>query len=197
MPPPHAERKLTRDEIDLIRLWIEQGAPWETHWAFRHPERPEAPAVENASWPRNAIDNFVLARLETEGLEPSLEADKVTLLRRATFDLTGLPPTPEQVDSFIDDDSPDAYEERVDDLLQSKHYGERMAMEWLDLARYADTHGYHIDSHRDMWHWRDWVIEAFNRNMPYDRFTIEQLAGDLLPNPAASSSSPPGSTAIT
>ena len=184
MPPPHAERKLTRDEIDLIRLWIEQGAPWETHWAYRHPEGPEAPAIENSSWPRNAIDNFVLARLEAESLEPSLEADKVTLLRRATFDLTGLPPTPEQVDSFLDDDSPDAYEDRVDNLLQSKHYGERMAMEWLDLARYADTHGYHIDSHRDMWHWRDWVIEAFNRNMPYDRFTIEQLAGDLLPNPS-------------
>ena len=117
-------------------------------------------------------------------LEPSPEADKITLLRRVTFDLTGLPPTPEQVDSFLDDDSPDAYEKRVDDLLQSTHYGERMAMQWLDLARYADTHGYHIDSHRDMWRWRDWVIKAFNRNMPYDRFTIEQLAGDLLPNPS-------------
>ena len=184
MPPPNAERKLTRDEIDLIRLWIEQGAPWETQWAYLPPERPDEPAVENASWPRNAIDNFVLARLEAEGLEPSPEAGKITLLRRVTFDLTGLPPTPEQVDSFLDDDSPDAYEKRVDDLLHSTHYGERMAMQWLDLARYADTHGYHIDSHRDMWHWRDWVIKAFNRNMPYDQFTIEQLAGDLLPNPS-------------
>ena len=184
MPPPNAERKLTRDEIDLIRSWIEQGAPWETQWAYLPPDLPEEPAVENASWPRNAIDNFVLARLEAEGLEPSPEADKITLLRRVTFDLTGLPPTPEQVDSFLDDDSPDAYEKRVDDLLQSTHYGERMAMQWLDLARYADTHGYHIDSHRDMWRWRDWVIKAFNRNMPYDRFTIEQLAGDLLPNPS-------------
>ena len=184
MPPPNAERKLTRDEIDLIRSWIEQGAPWETQWAYLPPDLPEEPAVENAPWPRNAIDNFVLARLEAEGLEPSPEADKITLLRRVTFDLTGLPPTPEQVDSFLDDDSPDAYEKRVDDLLQSTHYGERMAMQWLDLARYADTHGYHIDSHRDMWRWRDWVIKAFNRNMPYDRFTIEQLAGDLLPNPS-------------
>ena len=184
MPPPNAERKLTRDEIDLIRSWIEQGAPWETQWAYLPPDLPEEPAVENAPWPRNAIDNFVLARLEAEGLEPSPEADKITLLRRVTFDLTGLPPTPEQVDSFLDDDSPDAYEKRVDDLLQSTHYGERMAIEWLDLARYADTHGYHIDSHRDMWRWRDWVIKAFNRNMPYDRFTIEQLAGDLLPNPS-------------
>ena len=184
MPPPNAERKLTQDEIDLIHLWIEQGAQWETQWAFLPPERPEEPAVANSSWPRNAIDNFVLARLEAEGLKPLPEADKITLLRRVTFDLTGLPPSPEQVDSFLDDDSLGAYEKRVDDLLQSAHYGERMAMQWLDLARYADTHGYHIDSHRDMWHWRDWVIKAFNRNMPFDRFTIEQLAGDLLPNPS-------------
>ena len=138
--------------------------------------------MQNAAWPRNPIDNFVLARLEREGLKPSPEADKATLLRRVSFDLTGLPPTPAEVDAFLADKSPDAYEKRVDRLLHSPHYGERMAMQWLDLARYADTHGYHIDSHRDMWHWRDWVIDAFNRNMPYDQFTIEQLAGDLLPN---------------
>ena len=131
---------------------------------------------------RNPIDNFVLARLETEGLKPSPEADKATLLRRVSFDLTGLPPTPAEVDSFVADKSPDAYEKRVDQLLASPHYGERMAMEWLDLARYSDTHGYHIDSLREMWPWRDWVIKAYNQNMPYDQFTIEQLAGDLLPN---------------
>ena len=183
MPPPTSERKLTQDEIDTIRRWIDQGAGWETHWAYLPPQRPQPPTVGNAAWTRNAIDNFVLARLEKEGLEPAPEADKITLLRRVSFDLTGLPPTPEQVDAFLADDTPDAYEKRVDELLKSSHYGERMAMQWLDLARYADTHGYHIDSHRDMWRWRDWVIQAFNRNMPYDRFTIEQLAGDLLPDP--------------
>ncbi len=131
----------------------------------------------------NPIDNFILARLESEGLKPSPEADKATLLRRVTFDLTGLPPTPAEMDAFLHDKSPDAYEKVVDRLLNSPRYGERMAMQWLDLARYADTHGYHIDSHREMWHWRDWVIDAFNRNMPFDEFTIEQLAGDLLPHP--------------
>ncbi len=184
MPPPAFERTLTQDEIDTIRLWIDQGAQWETHWAYIPPQRPEPSAVSSSSWTRNAIDHFVLARLEKEGLKPSPEADKITLLRRVAFDLTGLPPTPEQVDSFLNDESPDAYEKRVDELLKSAHYGERMAMQWLDLARYADTHGYHIDSHRDMWRWRDWVIQAFNRNMPYDQFTIEQLAGDLLPDPS-------------
>ncbi|MGH9632837.1 MAG: DUF1549 domain-containing protein, partial [Bryobacteraceae bacterium] len=131
---------------------------------------------------RNAIDNFILARLDREGLKQSPEADKRTLIRRVSFDLTGLPPTPAEVKAFLSDKSPDAYEKVVDRLLGSPHYGERMAMQWLDLARYADTHGYHIDSHRDMWPWRDWVIRAFNQNMPYDRFTIEQLAGDLLPD---------------
>jgi hypothetical protein len=144
--------------------------------------RPEPPAVRNRGWVRTPIDQFILARLEREGLKPSREADKVTLLRRVTYDLTGLPPTPEEVDAFLADRSPDAYERRVEALLQSPHYGERMAMPWLDTARYADSHGYHIDSHRDMWPWRDWVIDAFNRNLPFDQFTIEQLAGDLLPD---------------
>ncbi len=182
MPPSFSNRHLTPKQIELIREWIDQGARWETHWAFVPPRRPELPQVAEAGWPRNPIDNFILARLESEGLRPAHEAGKVTLLRRVTLDLTGLPPTPAEVRAFLADPSPDAYEKRVDALLQSPHYGERMAMEWLDLARYSDTHGYHIDSQRDMWAWRDWVIGAFNSNMPFDRFTIEQIAGDLLPN---------------
>jgi hypothetical protein len=182
MPPAASGLSLTDKEIDTLRRWIDQGAKWETHWAYTAPIRPEPPAVSNAKWARNPIDQFILARLERESLKPSPEADKITLLRRVTFDLTGLPPTPEEIDSFTKDKSPDAYEKVVDRLLASPRYGERMAMHWLDLARYADTHGYHIDSHRDMWPWRDWVIRAFNRNLPYSEFTIEQLAGDLLPN---------------
>ena len=182
MPPPFSGRTLTDKQITLLRRWIDEGAKWETHWAYLQPRRPELPQVSNTAWPRNAIDNFILARLDREGLKPSPEADKVTLLRRLSYDLTGLPPTPEEVDAFLADTSPDAYEKQVDRLLNSPHYGERMAMQWLDLARYADTHGYHIDSHREMWRWRDWVINAFNRNMPFDQFTTEQLAGDLLPN---------------
>jgi len=183
MPPPYAERTLTDKQVELIRRWIDEGAKWEMHWAYVPPQRPNLPAVKHPSWPRNPIDNFILARLESEGLQPSPEADKATLIRRVTFDLAGLPPTPAEADAFQNDKSPDAYEKVVDRLLASPRYGERMAMQWLDLARYADTHGYHIDSHREMWHWRDWVIDAFNRNMPYDEFTIDQLAGDLLPHP--------------
>ena len=183
MPPPFAERFPDQKQIELIRRWIDEGAKWETHWAYAAPKRPELPAVTNKAWARNPIDHFILAKLEAEGLKPSAEADKATLLRRVTFDLTGLPPTPAEVDAFVRDKSPRAYEKVVDRLLASPHYGERMAMQWLDLARYADTHGYHIDSHREMWHWRDWVMDAFNRNMPFDEFTIEQLAGDLLPHP--------------
>ncbi|HEY3134719.1 MAG TPA: DUF1549 domain-containing protein, partial [Blastocatellia bacterium] len=176
MPPPEAELTLSDKQIELLRRWIDEGAKWETHWAYIAPKRPELPTVKDRAWPRNPMDHFILARLEREGLKPQPEADRVTLLRRVTYDLTGLPPTPADVDSFVRDKSPDAYEKRVDQLLRSPHYGERMAMHWLDLARYADTHGYHIDSHRDMWPWRDWVIKAFNSNMPFDQFTIEQLA---------------------
>jgi hypothetical protein len=183
MPPPYAERTLNDKQIELIRRWIDEGAKWEIHWAYIPPKRPDLPEVKNTAWTHNPIDNFILARLESEGLTPSPEADKVTLIRRVTFDLTGLPPTPAEVDEFLRDKSPSAYEKVVDRLLASPQYGERMTMHWLDLARYADTHGYHIDSHREMWHWRDWVIDAFNRNMPFDEFTIEQLAGDLLPHP--------------
>jgi hypothetical protein len=181
MPPPDSGRSLTDNQKALIARWIDQGAKWETHWAYVTPVRSDPPKVAAAGWPRNPIDNFVLARLEKEGMSPSPEADRATLLRRVTLDLTGLPPTPAEIASFLADKSPEAYETRVDRLLRSPHYGERMAMQWLDLARYADTHGYHIDSHRDMWPWRDWVINAFNRNMPFDQFTTEQLAGDLLP----------------
>ncbi|MFN3322988.1 MAG: DUF1553 domain-containing protein [Bryobacteraceae bacterium] len=183
MPPPAAGPRLNEKQVELIRRWIEQGAEWSTHWAYVPPARPEPPSVRQPGWPRNPIDNFILARLEKEGLKPSPEADRRTLIRRLTLDLTGLPPTPAEVEAFVRDRSPDAYEKLVDRLLASPHYGERMAMQWLDLARYADSHGFHIDSHRDMWRWRDWVIDAFNRNMPYDRFAVEQLAGDLLPSP--------------
>src|SRR5205807_1517945 len=182
MPPVSYGRPLTPRQIELFRVWIGQGANWQSHWAFDPPKRPAVPEVKDKTWPKNPIDNFVLAHLEAEGLKPSPEADKATLLRRVSLDLTGLPPPPAEVDSFLADHSPDAYEKRVDELLKSPHYGERMAMPWLDLARYADTHGYHIDSLREMWPWRDWVIDAFNRNMRFDEFTIEQIAGDLLPN---------------
>ena len=182
MPPTYSGRTLTAKQIELIKEWIDQGAKWEMLWSFVPPKRPPVPEVKDKAWARNPIDNFVLARLETEGLKPSPEADKATLLRRVYFDLTGLPPTPAEIDSFLADPSPDAYEKRVDQLLASPHYGERMAMPWLDVARYSDTHGYHIDSMRDMWAWRDWVIKAYNQNMPYDEFTVEQIAGDLLPN---------------
>ncbi len=182
MPPPWSGRSLTAKQIELFRRWIDQGAKWQSHWAFDPPKRPAIPEVKDKTWPKNPVDYFTLARLEAQGLKPSEEADRATLLRRVSLDLTGLPPTPAEVDSFVADKSPDAYEKRVDHLLQSPHYGERMAMPWLDLARYSDTHGYHIDSLREMWPWRDWVIAAFDRNMPFDEFTIEQLAGDLLPN---------------
>ncbi len=182
MPPPQAGTTLTESQVVTIRKWIEQGAKWQRHWSFEPPQAAPLPAIHNEKWPRNPIDRFVLARLEHDGLKPSPEADRATLLRRLSFDLTGLPPTTAELDAFLADKSPDAYEKHVDRLLALPQFGERMAMQWLDLARYADTHGYHIDSHRDMWKWRDWVIDAFNRNMPFDRFAIEQLAGDLLPN---------------
>jgi Protein of unknown function (DUF1553)/Protein of unknown function (DUF1549)/Concanavalin A-like lectin/glucanases superfamily/Planctomycete cytochrome C len=183
MPPVGSERTLTERQIELIRQWIDEGADWQTHWAFNPPRRPDLPKVKDGTWPRNDIDYFVLSRLEREGLRPSPEADKTTLLRRVTLDLTGLPPTPSEIEAFLADSSKDAYEKRVEQLLESVHYGERMAMQWLDLGRYADSHGYHIDSLREMWHWRDWVIDAFNHNLPFDQFTIQQLAGDLIPNP--------------
>ncbi|MFN0110982.1 MAG: DUF1549 domain-containing protein, partial [Blastocatellia bacterium] len=181
MPPVSSGHRLTDKQIELLKRWIDEGAQWNEHWAFVAPKRPDLPQVTNKAWVKNSIDAFILARLEKEGLKPSPEADRATLLRRVSLDLTGLPPTPAEVDAFIADKSPDAYEKVVDRLLASPRYGEKMALHWLDLARYADTHGYHIDSHRDMWPWRDWVIKSFNENKRFDQFTIEQLAGDLLP----------------
>ncbi|HJT79443.1 MAG TPA: DUF1549 domain-containing protein, partial [Gemmataceae bacterium] len=183
MPPPRSNLTLTQQQKDLLRRWVDQGAPWGKHWAYETPQRPDLPAVRDARWPRNAIDRFILARLEQEGLHPTPEADKATLLRRVTLDLTGLPPTPEEIDAFLADSSPNAYEKVVDRLLASPRYGERMAAAWLDGARYADTNGYQNDFARTMWPWRDWVIGAYNANMPFDRFTVEQIAGDLLPHP--------------
>ena len=179
---PRNREALTDDEIETIRRWIDQGAERNSHWAFIAPVRPALPPVASRDWVRNPIDNFVLARLEREGLSPSPEPDGATLIRRVTLDLTGLPPTMAEVDAFLGDDSPGAYEAVIDRLLESPRYGERMAVEWLDAARYADTNGYQTDGERSMWRWRDWVIDAYNDNMPFDQFTIEQIAGDMLPN---------------
>jgi mono/diheme cytochrome c family protein len=182
MPPGDSGKKLTPGQIELLRKWIEQGAKWQPLWSFIPPERPELPAVKDVAWCRNPIDHFILARLEAEGLKPSPEADKARLIRRLYLDLLGLPPTPAELDASLSDTSKDWYEKLVDRLLANPHYGERMALDWLDAARYADTHGYHIDSGRDMTRWREWVIDAFNTDKPFDKFTVEQLAGDLLPN---------------
>ncbi|MBI1918271.1 MAG: PSD1 domain-containing protein [Planctomycetes bacterium] len=181
MPPPSSNKKLTAAQKELLQRWIEEGAEYQPHWSLIPPRRPALSKVADASWPRNGLDRFVLAGLESRGWKPSPEADRTTLIRRVTLDLTGLPPTPAEVNAFLADTCPDAYEHLVDRLLASPHHGERMALDWLDLARYADTHGFHLDSGRDMWRWRDWVIGAFNKNMPFDQFTIEQIAGDLLP----------------
>jgi len=186
---PKGMTALSPEQIALIKRWINEGAEWPEgaenaiHWAFVPPKRPPIPEVKNKAWVRNPIDAFILHRLEQEGLSPAPEAPKEVLIRRLYLDLIGLPPSPEEVDAFLKDRRPDAYERLVDKLLQSPHYGERQAIEWLDLARYADTDGFEKDLRRTMWRYRDWVIEAFNRDMPFDQFTIEQIAGDLLPNP--------------
>jgi hypothetical protein len=182
MPPRGAGPRVTRAEVAKLRAWIDQGARYETHWAYVKPVRPALPAVKNRAWVRNAIDYFILARLEKEGLALSPEAGRETLIRRLSLDLTGLPPTVADVEAFLADRSPGAYEKVVDRLLASPHYGEHQARPWLDQARYADTNGYENDARRTIWPYRDWVIAAFNRDMPFDRFTIEQIAGDLLPN---------------
>lgn len=186
MPPTKIGKKLTAEQIALLKQWIERGAKYEEHWSLIPPRQASLPEVKDRIWPKNAIDYFVLARLEREGLRPAPEVTKSTWLRRVTLDLTGLPPTVPELDSFLADESPQAHEKVVDRLLASERYGERMAMHWLDLARYADTNGYNNDEERTQWPWRDWVIDAFNQNMPYDQFVIEQLAGDLLPNPTMS-----------
>lgn len=182
MPPIDQAKQPSAAERATIKTWIEQGAEWEEHWAFVAPRRAPIPEVSDAAWVRDPLDAFVLERLDRERLTPGPEASREAWLRRASFDLTGLPPTPAELDAFLADSRPDAYEREADRLLASPRYGERMSQEWLDLARYADTSGYQNDSPRQIWKWREWVVEAFNANMPYDRFTIEQLAGDLLPD---------------
>jgi len=196
MPPPDSHRALKPPQKELLKRWIEQGAPYAKHWSFIPPVKPAVPDVgeflrnsrsslgeaHRLDWPRNEIDNFILARLQQEHLQPSPEADRRTLIRRLYLDLTGLPPSAAEVESFVADKDPHAYEQLVDRLLASPHFGERMALVWLDAARYADTNGYSIDGGRHMWLWRDWVINAFNTNLPYDQFIRDQLAGDLIPN---------------
>ncbi len=181
MPPAKSGKRVTPAQIELVRRWIAQGAKWQKHWAFLPPVAVPPPQVRNEARVRNAIDAFIFARLEREGLSPGPETDKTTLIRRLSLDLTGLPPTPDEVDAFLADESPGAYEKVVDRLLASSRFGERMAVRWLDGARYADTNGYQSDGERFMWRWRDWVIDALNSNMPFDQFTVEQIAGDMLP----------------
>ena len=183
MPPPEFGKTLKPTQIELLRQWITQGAGYQKHWSFEPPVRPEVPPVRNAAWPRNEIDRFILAALEARQLESSPEAAKETLVRRVTLDLTGLPPTLAEVEAFLADQRSEAYEALVDRLLASPHYGEQMARVWLDVARYGDTHGLHLDNERSLWPYRDWVVSAFNQNLPFDQFTVWQLAGDLLPKP--------------
>ncbi len=182
MPPPETGKRLTPAEIEVLRRWIEQGAAWSRHWAYVTPERPPLPEVRDRAWSRTAVDRFVLARLEREGLEPSPDADRVTLIRRLSLDLLGLPPEPGEIDAFLADEADDAYARMIERILGSPHYGERMAIYWLDLVRFADTRGYHSDNPRNVSPYRDYVIDAFNENRPFDQFTVEQLAGDLLPD---------------
>ena len=180
MPPPSAHKTVDAAQREVLKRWIEQGAKYQRHWSLEAPSRPSVPPVNGVSHP---VDRFIRARLAQEGLKPAAEADARTLVRRVALDLTGLPPTPGEVDRFVGDREPGAYERMVDRYLASPRFGERMARMWLDVARYADTHGLHLDNERQMWAYRDWVVGAFNRNLPFDRFTVEQLAGDLLPNP--------------
>ena len=174
MPPEGSGEPLTEKHIATLKTWIQQGAHWEEHWSLVPPKKPALPKVSDPAWVRDPFDAFVLARLDREHMKPEPEATREAWLRRSSFDLTGLPPTPTEIDEFLRDKRKDAYETQVDRLLKSQRYGERQAQEWLDLARYADTSGYQNDMPRDIWKWREWVINAFNANMPYDQFTIEQ-----------------------
>ena len=183
MPPVNANlKRLTPHEVDLVKKWIKQGAKFEKHWAFVPPKAAPVPEVKDKTWPKNPIDNFILQKQELYGMKPNPEADKERLLKRVSFDLTGLPPKLDMMDRFLADKSPDAYEKIVDELMKSPAYGEKMTLHWLDVARYADSHGYQDDNYRTQWPWRDWVIHAFNENLPYDKFVSWQLAGDLMPN---------------
>ncbi|MEL6844945.1 MAG: DUF1549 domain-containing protein, partial [Bacteroidota bacterium] len=185
-PDPEVQMPLERpalsdEEVSLLRQWVKEGAKWETHWAYLPPEKSPLPKISQREWPRNEIDHFVLARMEAHDLSPSPSATKARLLRRLSLDLTGLPPSPQELQSFLADESPEAYAKAVERLLASPSFGERWAALWMDLARYADSQGYERDAHRTMWPYRDWLIKAFNTDMPFDTFTIQQLAGDLLP----------------
>lgn len=182
MPPGSTGKSLSDRDVEVLRAWIAEGGNYQTHWAWIAPQKPPVPAVSLADWPRNPIDHFVLAELDEQGLSPAPDADRRTLIRRLYFDLLGLPPAPEEVASFLADTSDDAYQRLVERLLASEHFGERMATYWLDVVRYADSGGYHSDNERSVWPFRDYVIRAFNENYPFDRFTVEQLAGDLLPD---------------
>ena len=182
MPPPKSNRRLSPEQKEILERWINEGATYSPHWSFVTPTKPNLPEVKNANWIRNAIDRFVLGKLESEGITPSPEADRATLLKRLYIDLIGLPPSPSEVDSFVGDTDSQAYEKRVEQLLNSEHYGERMALSWLDAARYADSNGFQQDGDTWQWIWRDWVVRALNENLPFDQFTIWQLAGDLIPN---------------
>ena len=182
MPPPKSNRRLTDEQKALLEKWVNSGADYQTHWAYVTPKRPSEPAIADSDWPRNAIDRFILAKLNQVGLHPSPEADRATLIRRVSIDLVGLPPTVEEVDAFVSDADPKAYEKLVDRLLQSPHYGERLSLPWLDAARYADSNGFQQDGDTWQWIWRDWVVKALNEDLPFDQFTVWQLAGDLLPN---------------
>jgi hypothetical protein len=186
MPPPGFQRPLSERQMDTLRRWVAAGAPYAGHWAFQPVQRNSPPDVQHPGWIRNEIDRFILAKLESEGLSPSPEADRASWLRRVTLDLTGLPPTLAELDAFLADQSIKAYETVVDRLLASPRHAERMAIQWLDAARFADTNGYNNDEVRTMWPWRDWVIRAFADNMPFDQFLTEQLAGDLLPSASVS-----------
>jgi hypothetical protein len=186
MPPPESHKELAPEQIEVVRRWIAEGAKWQPHWSFVRPEQPAEPEVSRPERVANPIDRFVLAALDQAGLEPAPEADRRALARRAALDLTGLPPDPDEVDAFVADPDPKAYENYLDRLLSSPRWGEHRGRYWLDAARYADTHGLHFDNYREMWLYRDWVIEAFNRNQPFDQFTVEQIAGDLLPDPSES-----------
>ncbi|NDA65965.1 MAG: DUF1549 domain-containing protein, partial [Verrucomicrobia bacterium] len=185
MPPPESKKKpLKPEQLALLKQWIEEGANYQGHWSFIAPVKVTPPVIRNSQFTsRNSVDSFIAAKLADKKLTPNPEASREVLIRRVSFDLTGLPPTPAEVDAFLADQSPNAYEKVVDRLLASPHYGEHMGRIWLDAARYGDTHGMHLDNERSMWPYRDWVVRAFNRNLPFDQFTIEQLAGDLLPNP--------------
>jgi hypothetical protein len=182
MPPPESHKHLTDAQKSLLRQWLDEGAVYQPHWSFVPPPHPALPTVRDPAWIRQPWDSFILAELDRRGLAPNPEADLRTLVRRVALDLTGLPPTPAEVEVVLNDPNPDRYERYVEQLLQRPSWGEHRARYWMDYARYGDTHGIHFDNYREMYSFRDWVIGAFNRNLPFDRFTVEQLAGDLLPN---------------